>query len=270
MNRFNAAVLSTMLIISSIGTGTAIAAEPIKAGTYPSYPPLDMRDPASNQLTGFDIELGMALSQKLGRPFDWVETNYSELIAATKTGRVDIFFNGMFDTPERQQQIGFVDYLQSGSQFVTLTASADKTLLAFCGKKVGISRMTSAPAVLARWNTDVCAKAGHPAAIYVPAENSIDARSQMKQGRVDAVMMDSLTVPYVISQDKTLAMVGEPIEYTSMGIGVAKGKEEQGKQVALALQSLIDGGSYAKLMKRWGLPSTSALSSVTINGKPIH
>src|SRR5258707_7424117 len=106
-----AAFLTTMIFIPSMVPGPAMAAEQIKAATYRSSPPLDMRDPASNQLTGFDIELGMALSQKLGRPFDWVETNYSELIAATKTGRVDIFLNGMFDTPERQQQFGFVDYL---------------------------------------------------------------------------------------------------------------------------------------------------------------
>lgn len=267
MKKILAALLSSVCLA---GIAHSVqAAEAIKAGTYPSYPPLDMRDPASNTLTGFDIELGEALSKKMGRPFSWVETNYSELIAATKTGRVDIFFNGMFDTPEREQEIGFVDYLRSGSQFVTLASSPNKTAISMCGKRIGISRMTSAPAVLARWNTSDCAKQGLPAAIYVPAENSIDARMQMKQGRVDAVMMDSLTVPYVIAQDASLAMIGTPIEYTAMGIGVAKNEMALGKDVAVALQSLIDDGSVGKLMAKWNLPATSALNKVTINNQPV-
>ncbi len=248
----------------------AQAADAIKAGTYPSYPPLDMRDPTTSTLTGFDIELGAALSKKMGKPFSWVETNYAELIAATKTGRVDIFFNGMFDTSEREKEIGFVDYLRSGSQFVALATSPNKTPISMCGKRVGISRMTSAPAVLARWNASDCVKQGLPEAIYVPAENSIDARMQMKQGRVDAVMMDSLTVPYIVAQDKTLTMVGDPIEYTNMGIGVAKGETALGKAVAVALQSLIDDGSYAALMTKWNLPTTSALPKVLFNNAPVQ
>lgn len=254
-------------VLLGVSTAAALAAEPIKAGTYPSYPPLDMRDPATNTLTGFDIELGTELSRRLQRPLNWVETNYAELISATKTGRVDIFFNGMFDTPEREQQISFVDYLRSGSQFVVLASSGNKTTESFCGKRVGISRMTSAPAVLERWNADVCAKKSLPNAIYVPAENSTDARMQMKQGRVDAVFMDSLTIPFIISQDKTLGMVGDPVEYTRMGIGVAKGQEALGKDVAKALQSMIADGSYAKLMNKWGLPKTSALDKALIDNK---
>ena len=258
-------------MLLGVSTATAIAAAPstatIKAGTYPSYPPLDMRDTATNELTGFDIELGESLAKRVGQPLTWVETNYAELIAATKTGRVDIFFNGMFDTPEREQQISFVDYLRSGSQFVGMAGGSFKTAESLCGKRIGISRITSAPAELVNWNAAVCAKKNLPAAIYVPAENSTDARMQMKQGRVDAVFMDSLTIPYIISQDKTLAMIGEPVEYTRMGIGVAKGQEALGQKIGKALQAMIDDGSYAKLMDKWGLPKTSALQKVLINNK---
>ncbi|MFP3584735.1 ABC transporter substrate-binding protein [Paraburkholderia sp. SIMBA_055] len=258
----------TLLSVVAIVTlyGAVSAAEPIKAGVYPSYPPLDMRDPATNELTGFDLELGTALAAKLGRPLDWKETSYSELIAAVKTGRIEIFFNGMFDTPERQEQIGFVDYLRSGSQFITLASKPYRTPESLCGKKVGISRMTNAPAAMQRWSQQVCEKTGKPAAIYVPAENSVDARSQMTQGRTDAVMMDSLTIPYVIAQNRNaFVTVGDPIEYTSMGIGVAKGDATLQKQLAVALQSLVDDGSYAKLLKKWGLSPTSAITKVTIN-----
>lgn len=263
-------MLLTVVAIASL-CGTVRAAEPIKAGIYPSYPPLDMRDPATNELTGFDLELGAALAARLDRPLDWKETSYSELIPAVKTGRIEIFFNGMFDTPERQEQIGFVDYLRSGSQFITLASSPFRTPESLCGKKVGISRITSAPAAMQRWSQAVCEKSGKPAAIYVPAENSVDARSQMMQGRTDAVMMDSLTIPYVIAQNrKAFVTVGDPIEYMSMGIGVAKGDAALQNRLAVALQTLVDNGSYAKLLKKWGLSPTSAIPKVTINAMEVQ
>ncbi|MFB9968907.1 transporter substrate-binding domain-containing protein [Pseudoroseomonas cervicalis] len=38
--------------------GTLIAA------IVPNYPPLEMRDPQTNQLTGFDVELGNAIAER--------------------------------------------------------------------------------------------------------------------------------------------------------------------------------------------------------------
>jgi polar amino acid transport system substrate-binding protein len=250
----------------------------IKAGVYPSYPPLDMRDPQTNALGGFDIDLGNALAAKLGTQsgsrfdthIDWVETNYAELIAAVKTGRIDIFFNGMFDTPERRTQISFVDYLRSGSQFMTMASTPVSAPEALCGKKIGISRLTSMPAELATWSAEHCEKAGKPAMIYVPADNSIDGRIQMKQGRTDAVLQDSLTVPRTVSEEKgQYVVVGEPFAYHQMGIGVTMADPDLQKRLAVALQQLIDDGSYAKWMAKWGLQTTSAIKTVTINGAAV-
>jgi len=52
-----------------------------------------------------------------------------------------------------------------------------------------------------------------------------------------------------------------------MGIGVTKGQEALGQNIGKALQSMIDDGSYAKLMAKWGLPETSALQKMLINNK---
>lgn len=246
----------------------AAATEPIKAGVYPNYPPLDMRDPATNQLAGFDVELAGLLAVNMKRPLAWTETNYAELIPAVKTGRIQIFFNGMFDTPERQQQVAFVDYLRSGDQFITLPGSTVKSLKGLCGRRVGISRLTSTPMVFSRWSEATCVKAGLAPAVYVPAENSIDARMQLRQGRTDAVMMDSLTIPFVIKQSgNQFITVGDPIESKLMGVGVDKEDPALQRQLAAALQTIMDDGSYKQLLAKWGLPADSALTKATINGQ---
>ena len=99
------------------------------------------------------------------------------------------------------------------------------------------------------------------------ADNSIDARSQLKQGRVDAMAQDSLTIPYVQSREPGVyASAREPFEMTIMGIGVTKADTALQASLASALQSLVDNGQYAALLKKWGLPETSAVARATING----
>jgi polar amino acid transport system substrate-binding protein len=116
----------------------AAKAEPshIPVGVYPSYPPLDMRDPASGELSGFDLALGKRLAQMLGATFYLPETAFAQLVMSVQTGRIKLFFNGMNDTAPRREVISFVDYLRCCTQFMARAANAYPNEAALCGKKV--------------------------------------------------------------------------------------------------------------------------------------
>jgi polar amino acid transport system substrate-binding protein len=96
----------------------------IVAAVVPNYPPLEMRDPASGTLIGFDIELGNALAEKLGVKMQWQETSFEQMLSAVRTGRVDIIMSGMSDLPARQETASFIDYVRSGTQFLTQAGRA--------------------------------------------------------------------------------------------------------------------------------------------------
>src|ERR1700722_691806 len=187
-------------------TSSAAAAEPahIPVGVYPSYPPLDMRDPASGELKGFDIELGRRLAERIGAVFDLQETAFAQLVASVQTGRIKLFLNGMNDTAPRRELIGFVDYLRSGTQFMVRAADAgaypDETAL--CGKKVAGSRGTNLPGQIAQWSQEHCESEGRAAVVFLGADNNIDARSQLRQGRADAMAQDSLTIPFIQAREQ--------------------------------------------------------------------
>ena len=252
-------------------TLSAAAAEPahIPIGVYPSYPPLDMRDPASGALKGFDIDLGRQLAQRLGLTFDVQETAFAQLVASVQTGRIKLFFNGMNDTAPRRELISFVDYLRSGTQFMARAADAYPDEAALCGKKVAGSRSTNLPGQIAAWSQSRCESQGRPAVVFLGADNNIDARSQLKQGRADAMAQDSLTIPYIQAQEPGVYQtVGEPFEITIMGIGVDKSDASLQSALVKALQEMIDDGSYAALLKTWGLPASSAIARATVNGAP--
>jgi polar amino acid transport system substrate-binding protein len=242
----------------------------LPVGVYPNYPPLDMKDPATGELKGFDVALGNAIAAKLGVSLDWQETAFVQLLPSVQTGRIRVFFNGMDDTAPRRELIAFVDYLKSGTQFmVAATKAADyPDATALCGKKVAASRGTNIPSQLAEWSKANCEAKGRRAIQYFGADNNIDARSQLKQGRVDAMAQDSLTIPYVREQEpNTYVTVGEPFDYQLMGIGVGKTDQALQHQMQTALQALIDDGTYALLLKEWHLPPTSGVDKVTINAE---
>lgn len=267
MTKWGFATIASILLLSA-GNGVAVAQTGVAVGIYPSYPPLDMRDPATGKLKGFDVDFGNAVAQKLGIKIEWRETAYVQLIASIQTGRIRLFFNGMNETPARLRLIAFVDYLRSGTQFMTLSGDAATfpSIAALCGKKVAASRGTNLPEQIADWSKANCEAAGKPAVIYLSADNNIDARNQLKQGRSDAMAQDSLTIPFVRSQEPgTYATIGEAFNPVRMGIGVGKDDTALQDRLSHAVQSLIDDGSYAKLIAKWGLPASSAVAKATIH-----
>ncbi|WP_460145914.1 ABC transporter substrate-binding protein [Pseudomonas sp. S2_A02] len=232
----------------------------------PNYPPMDFKDPATNTLTGFDYDLGNALAERLGVKIKWQETGFEQMINALTTDRVDMVMSGMTDTAERQASVTFVDYFTSGPQFYTLQKNKDTNeIIDLCGKKVGTSRRTTFPAEIAEWSKANCEAAGKPAINVIGTEGSADARAQLRQSRIDAAMQGSETLPYLKTQEKDMyKTVGLPISKQFTGLGVSKKKPELSEAVKVALQSMVDDGSYQAILKKWDL-ELGAIKTVTIN-----
>lgn len=238
----------------------------IVVAIMPNYPPMDFKDPATNTLTGFDYDLGNALAERLGVKIKWQETGFEQMINALTTDRVDMVLSGMTDTAERQASVTFVDYFTSGPQFYTLQKNKHiNEIIDLCGKKVGTSRRTTFPTEIAEWSKANCEAAGKPAINVVGTEGSADARAQLRQSRIDAAMQGSETLPYLKTQEKDMyKTVGLPISEQFTGMGVSKKKPELSEAVKVALQSMIDDGSYQAVLKKWDL-ELGAIKTVTIN-----
>jgi ABC-type amino acid transport/signal transduction systems, periplasmic component/domain len=238
----------------------------------PNYPPLEYKNPETNELTGFDIDLGNALGKELGVKIEWQEVSFEQMASALATNRVDIIMSGMSDTPERQEMMDFVDYLTSGAQFFIQIKRAGefKELTDFCGKAVGASRRTSFPAEVAVWSEENCVKAGKPAITFTGTEGSADARTQLRQSRLDAAVQGSETLPYIMSlEPDTYKVIGEPITAQYQGIAFTKRDSQLRDAFAAALKKLIENGTYTKIIEKYGLQS-SAVQAVAVNGKPLE
>lgn len=262
---------AAMILGMACGAGAQTLPEAVqKSGTLriantPNYPPLEFRDPATNELTGFDIDLAKALADRLGVKVEWSELAFATMMSALETGRVDIIMSGMSDLPSRHQTASFIDYLRSGPQFFVLAAneSAFTDEKSVCGKRVGASRRTSYPQEIAKWSEANCG--GSPVQ-FIGTDGSADARTQLKQGRIDVAVQGNETLPYVMEQEKgTYHLIGKPIAFQLMGIGVPVKDAAFQKALADALDALIADGTYGKLLAKWQLEE-SGVEKAQING----
>ncbi|WP_353183016.1 ABC transporter substrate-binding protein [Bosea sp. (in: a-proteobacteria)] len=241
----------------------------IVVATQPNYPPIAFKDPATNQLSGFDIDLGEAIGKELGLKIEWQETAFAQMLPSIQTGRVDMAMAGMSDLPARREQVDFIDYMVSGAQFYTVTPFKDtiKTPEDLCGKSVGASRSTNWPRQIGEWSEANCVAKGKPAITVVGTEGSVDARTQLKTQRLQGGVQGSETMGHFQKMEpNTYIPLGKPFTQSLSGIPFAKTAEgtQLREAVTAALGKLQENGTYDALIKKYGMPD-NALKPVTIN-----
>ncbi|MCX4161597.1 MULTISPECIES: ABC transporter substrate-binding protein [Paraburkholderia] len=245
--------------VPSIGKSTLIAA------IVPNYPPFEYKDPATDKLMGFDVDLGEALAAKLGVTLQWQETGFEQMMSALTTHRVDIILSGMTDLPARRSAVDFLDYITTGPQFYTLKTRAGEfpDMSALCGKTVGSSRRTSFPSDTANWSNANCVKAGKKPINVVGTDGSSDARMQLRQARLDAAVQGGETLPYQNSvEQNAYAPIGKPFLSQYTGIGIAKSNAAITAGLTAALNQLIADGTYQKLLAKWSLQDHAVQKAV--------
>jgi polar amino acid transport system substrate-binding protein len=244
------------------------ASEPIVAAVVPNYPPLEFKDPATGQLTGFDIELGEALATRAGTKIRWQETSFDQMMSALATGRVTIIISGMSDSPERRASVRFIDYLKTGPQFYALKdrAAALPDMAALCGKRVGASRRTTFPAEISQWSDANCIKRGKPSIVVMGTDGSADARMQLRQGRIDAAVQGAETLGYLMIQEpNAYGTIGKVFGAQYQGIAIDRRNDATLRQIGDAMSALIADGTYAKIAAKWRL-GEFAVQELLIDG----
>lgn len=236
--------------------------------TQPNYAPITYKDPATNTLTGFDIDLGAAIAAELGLTVEWQETAFAQMLPSLQTGRVDTVMAFMSDTPARREAADFVNYVRSGAQFYTQASRTDiKAWPDLCGKKIGASRSTTWPADIAAWSKENCEAKGLKPVEVIGTEGSVDARAQLKTGRLDAGVQGNETLPYFQKLEvNTYVPVGEP--FTDKLVGIPFAKTPEGAQLRDAVKGAIERlqtkGTYFELLAKYGM-RTNVLRPITVN-----
>ena len=237
----------------------------VKAATSGGYPPLEIKDPKSNEMVGFDIDLNNALAKELGLKVEYQESSFEQMTPSLKTGRVDLIISGFYDTPTRRDAgFDFIDYLTAGAQFYKKKSSTDiKTTADLCGKTVSVERGTSFADTVKAWGVKNCAG---KAAVTVIIDDGLGQQlANLKQGRAEAAVQGLEAVPTIAEMDGNgYERLGEPLNATLMGIAFNKNDSTLRDSYVGALKKMIASGDYTALVKKWKL-GLSSYTEVSIN-----
>lgn len=250
MRRWTAVFLliaAALSLLAGCGSSqTATSDKQLVIGIDDKFAPMGFRD-ENNEIVGFDIDYARAAGEKMGRevvfqPIDW-SAKESEL----NSGRIDLIWNGYTITDERKQKVLFTKPYLKNSQVVVTLATSNLTKMAdLAGKVVGLQKLSSAADALEA--SDI--KASIKTVTEYP--DNVLALSDLKIGRIDAVIIDEIVAKYYMTQEKgTFKVLDESLAPEEYGIGVKKGNEALLNELQKALDALNQDGTAAKISEKW-------------------
>ena len=216
-------------------------------GLDDQFPPMGFRD-ETNQLVGFDIELAQAVCDRLGieavpTPIDWTTKEFE-----LNGGKVDVLWNGLTITEERQDAMLMSPaYIANAQVIVVRSDSGIATLSDLAGKTVALQEGSSADEAYAG-----CPAAGTEKELVKAPEN-ISLFSDLKIGRIDAVVIDKVFGDYYIAEngEGLLTILEEQLADEEYGIAFRKDNQQLADLILTTLDQLVQDGTAAQISQRW-------------------
>lgn len=232
---------------SSAPGGSAPAVTRLVIGLDDQFPPMGFRD-EKNELVGFDIDLAKAVCDKLGieavpTPIDWASKELE-----LDGGRVDVLWNGLTITDARKETMLMSPaYITNAQVVVVRKDSGIKTLADLSGKTVAFQEGSSADEAYT-----ASAAAGTEKELVKAPEN-ISLFSDLKIGRIDAVVIDKVFGDYYITEngEGKLEMLEEQLADEEYGIAFKKDNQELAGLILGTLDELVKDGTAARISQKW-------------------
>ncbi|RWA17544.1 ABC transporter substrate-binding protein [Mycolicibacterium elephantis DSM 44368] len=227
------------------------------------YPPNEFKDP-SGKIVGFDVDLMNAIAATLGLTPDYRESDFAKIIPSIQGGTYDVGMSSFTDTKEREESVDFVTYFNAGILWAQRPGDPIDPNNA-CGKKVAVQATTTEEVEELPAKSKACTDAGKPPIEIVSFDGQDAATNAVILGQVDAMSADSPVTSYAIKQSNgKLEPAGEIFDSAPYGWPVQKGSP-LAQSLQMALQHLIETGTYEQIAKNWGVEN-GMIDKPVING----
>lgn len=251
-----ASLLVSMLFTGCGGGDTAAPAAPaqstekIVVGLDDEYAPMGFKD-ENNQIVGFDVDLAKEATKRLGSEVEFKAIDWSSKEAELKSGRIQVLWNGLDITPERQENMLFSDPYMDNRQIIFVRAGEDQGITSEDGladKNIGTQSGSTAEAYINE-NTPLLASFKE----FKTYGDYVSAFMDLENGRLDAVVCDEIVGRYYISKHpeklQAIDVVVGPV--TQFGIAFDKGNTELRDRVQKAFDEIVADGTATKISEEW-------------------
>lgn len=202
------------------------------------------------KLVGFDIELSRRFAAYLGKEYMPVPTQFSSMLAAVSTRKIDIITCSMMITEERAKQIDFSDpYYASGASVIALKKNMAHppshqfaSMQDLADKRIGIFTGTVHDAFLTEH---------YPNAEVFRYDGLADMMLSLKTGKIDAAMFDRVAAGLILKHNPDLALLTDDVYTMPLGIGFNKKNPSLRREFNRFLAEIRQNGTYDTIFRRW-------------------
>ena len=247
MKKILALVLVCMLVLSG-----AAFAEALKMGTNAFFPPYEFYDDETGEIVGIDAEVAAAICEKLGYELVIEDMDFSAIIPAVATGKVDFGMAGMTVTEERLQSVDFTSTYATGIQAIIVKEGSpitcvDDLFVEGANHKIGVQQGTTG---------DIYCSGDIEEAGLGTLErynNGNEAILALASGKIDCVIIDNQPAIKFVEANEGLVILETSYAVEDYAIALAKDSALTEK-INAALEELIADGTVAAIIEKY-IPS---------------
>lgn len=116
-----------LVCLAATTAAPAWARDVLRVGLEPTFAPFEFLDTKSKQFVGYDIDLVTAVADEAGYDVEIVNMGFDALIAALRTGTIDVIASGLTITEERSKRVDFTTpYYTAGLSMLVRKADAKR------------------------------------------------------------------------------------------------------------------------------------------------
>ena len=222
----------------------------LKVGVKVDVPKFGFKDPKTNEIEGFEIDLTKALAKKiLG---DEKKIAVQAVTAKTRgplldNGEVDLVIATFTITEERKKSYNFSDpYFTDGVALMVKKNANITDLKGLDGKKIGVAQSATSKKSIQEAADKLGIKVSFlEFGTYPEIKTALDA------GRVDSFSVDA-AILFGYLDDSTVILADR---YTPQQYGAASKKSNEGlaKMVNDTINEMKKSGELDKMIQKWGL-----------------
>lgn len=218
--------------------------EQLIMATNAEFPPYEFYD--GGEIVGIDAEIAGAIADKLGMELVIEDMAFDSIIAAVQSGKADIGLAGMTVTEDRLKNINFSDSYATGKQVIIVPEGSDiASPDDLEGKTVGVQASTTGD-LYVTWDY-----VDEGLAEIERYNKGMDAVMALKQGKIDAVVIDNEPAKVFVEQNEGLVILETEYVIEEYAAAIAKDNDELLTKVNEALAELKESGKLQEIVAKY-------------------
>lgn len=212
-------------------------------GLDDTFAPMGYREEGTNDLIGFDIDMGNEMASRLGIEIEWLPTEWKGVMGSLNSNKFDAIINGMSVTEDREKEIDFTEpYINAGIGAVVVADSDIDSLDGLAEMLVGTQTGSS--------GAEACETLGYENVSFY--DQYPNAFQDLSIGRIDVVVVDATTAAHFVDTKpgEYRILEGRLVD-DNYAIGLRKEDDQLEAEFNRVLLEMKEDGTLATISIKW-------------------